>query len=168
LVRGFACLHARLHDLDVALPGRFRRSRRRSARPPPPLLRLSTPHSRLELIGGFGRRPGRRTAGTPPAGLRATRLLRAPSFRRYFADRLRAGAGRRSGIGRRQGRVRRGRSLLSRPRGAVVMRSAPGLRLLSRPRIRSLRSRAGVYRWVWMVVRFVCVIRVEPVCARER
>jgi hypothetical protein len=48
------------------------------------------------------------------------------------------------------------------------MRSAPGLRLLSRPRIRSLRSRAGVYRWVWMVVRFVCVIRVEPVCARER
>jgi hypothetical protein len=109
LVRGFACLHARLHDLDVALPGRFRRSRRRSARPPPPLLRLSTPHSRLELIGGSGRRPGRRTAGRVTGYVRATRLLRAPSFRRYFADRLRAvraGAGRRSGIGRRQGRVR--------------------------------------------------------------
>jgi hypothetical protein len=36
----------------------------------------------------------------------------------HFADRLRAGAGRRSGSGRRQGRVCWGRPLLSRPRGA--------------------------------------------------
>ena len=39
--------------------------------------------------------------------------------RLHFADRLRAGAGRRSGSVWRQGRVRRGRPLLSRPRGAV-------------------------------------------------
>ena len=45
--------------------------------------------------------------------------------------------------------------------------SAPGLRLLSRPRIRSSRGGAvvRVCWWVWMVVRFFCVIRV-PVCAR--
>ncbi len=53
----------------------------------------------------------------------------------HFADRLRAGAGRRSGSGWRQGRVRWGWPLLSRPRG----RSTPGLRLLSRPRLRSSR-----------------------------
>ena len=36
--------------------------------------------------------------------------------------------------------------------------SAPGLRLLSRPRIRSSRGRAVVWVcwWVWMVVRFFC------------
>ena len=43
------------------------------------------------------------------------------------------------------------------------------MRLLSRLRFRPSRGRAGVMgrvcRWVWMVVRFVCVIRV-PVCAR--
>ena len=47
-------------------------------------------------------------------------------------------------------------------------RSAPGLRLfirlLSRPRFRPSRD-VRVCRWVWMFVRFVCVIRV-PVCAR--
>ena len=37
--------------------------------------------------------------------------------------------------------------------------------LFTRPRFRPSRGRAGVCRWVWMVVRFVCVIRV-PVCAR--
>ena len=56
----------------------------------------------------------------PPA---ATRLLNVCCARLHciphciFADR--AGAGRRSGSGRGQGRVRRGRPLLSRPRGAV-------------------------------------------------
>ena len=51
------------------------------------------------------------------------------------------------------------------------VRSAPGLRLLSRPRFRSscgravVRVSAWVRWWVEMVVRFVCVIRV-PVCAR--
>jgi hypothetical protein len=39
--------------------------------------------------------------------------------RLHFADRLRAGAGRRSGSGGRQGRVCWGRPLLSRPLGAV-------------------------------------------------
>ena len=62
--------------------------------------------SRLELIGGSGR-----TAGRYASAARAYRL--------HFADRLRAGAGRRSGSGWRQGRVRWGRPLLSRPRGAV-------------------------------------------------
>ena len=38
--------------------------------------------------------------------------------------------------------------------------SAPGLRLLSRPRIRSSRGRVWVCWRVWMVVRFVCVFRV--------
>ena len=47
---------------------------------------------------------------------------------------------------------------------------APGLRLLSRPRFRPSRGRAGVSLGLdhWMVVRFVCgsvLIRV-PVCAR--
>ena len=62
-----------------------------------------------------------------------------------------------------------GRPLLSRPRGAV----GSGLRLLSRPRFRSSRCRAGcvcwwvnALTWVWMVVRFVCVIRVPVWSAR--
>jgi hypothetical protein len=59
--------------------------------------------SRLELIGGSGRTAGRY----------------ASAARLHFADCLRAGAGRRSGSGWRQGRVRWGRPLLSRPRGAV-------------------------------------------------
>ena len=103
-------LHARravLHDLDAALPGRLRRGRcacplhSRYMPASAPGLRLS----RLELIGGSvwpHRRP--------------LRICRA---RLHFADRLRAGAGRRSGSGWRQGRVRWGRPLLSRPRGAV-------------------------------------------------
>ena len=47
-----------------------------------------------------------------------SRPLRICRARLHFADRLRAGAGRRSGSGRRPGRVRWGRPLLSRPRGA--------------------------------------------------
>ena len=47
------------------------------------------------------------------------RPLRICRARLLFADRFRAGAGRRSGSGWRQGRVRWGRPLLSRPRGAV-------------------------------------------------
>ena len=100
------------------------------------------------------------------------RPLRICRARLLFADRFRAGAGRRSGSGWRQGRVRWGRPLLSRPPGRGEL-SALGLplfmRLLSRLRFRPSRGRAGVKgrvcRWVWMVVRFVCVIRV-PVCAR--
>jgi len=64
--------------------------------------------SRLELIGGSGRTAGRYASTTRPP--------RAPSFRR---PPVRAGAGRRSGSGWRQGRVRWGRPLLSRPRGAI-------------------------------------------------
>ena len=56
--------------------------------------------------------------------------VRAPSFRLPLSIRFRAGAGRCSGSGRRQGRVRRGRSLLSRPRGSVgsAGSEAPGSR----------------------------------------
>ena len=58
----------------------------------------------------------------------------------HFADRLRAGAGRRSRSGRRPGRVRWGRPLLSRPRGAFGSgAAAEGSGLLSRPRNRSSR-----------------------------
>ena len=76
-------LHARraiLHDLDAALPGRLRRGR--CACPPPPL--ASRAHRGLW--------PHRRP-------------LRVCRARLLFADRLRAGAGRRSGSGWRQGRV---------------------------------------------------------------
>ena len=91
------------------------------------------------------------------------------------------------------GRVRWGRPLLSRPRGVVGSGPAAVLAVvecLSRPRFRVSASRgraAGVSlglnlnhgqdtranrtrRWVWMVVRFVCVLRVSacalvcPVC----
>ena len=66
----------------------------------------------------------------------------------HFADRLRAGAGRRSGSGRRPGRVRWGRPLLSRPRGAfgsgAAAEAPAAVDVLSRPRIRSSRGRAGV------------------------
>ena len=55
-------------------------------------------------------------------------------------------------------------------KGGSRVRSAPGLRLflrlLSRPWFRPSRV-VRVCLWVWMVVRFVCVIRV-PVCARVR
>ena len=46
------------------------------------------------------------------------------SARLHFADRFRAGAGKRSGSGRRQGRVRRGRSLLSRRNSTPPTRRA--------------------------------------------
>ena len=63
----------------------------------------------------------------------------------HFADRLRAGAGRRSRSGRRPGRVRWGRPLLSRPRGAVGSGPAAVLAtVVSRSRFRPSRGRAGV------------------------
>jgi hypothetical protein len=93
--RPFHARRAVLHDLDAALPGRLRRGR--CACPPPPLA--------PRAYRGF--RPHRRP-------------LRVCRTRLHFADRLRAGAGRRSWSGRRQGaRVCWGRPLLSRPRGAV-------------------------------------------------
>ena len=81
-------LHARraiLHDLDAALPGQLRRGR--CAFPPPPL--ASRAHR-----GCSGRTlwPHRRP-------------LRVCRARIHFADRLRAGAGRRSGRGAGGGRV---------------------------------------------------------------
>ena len=87
--------------------------------------------------------------------------LRICRARLHFADRLRAGVGRRSGSGWRQGRVRRGRPLLSRPRGAVDSGLAAVLAA-----VESVAVFVRVCRWVWMVVRFVRVIRVEPACAR--
>ena len=69
--------------------------------------------STLELIGGSGRTGHRRP-------LRVCKRVCCARLHLglHFADRLRAGAGRRSGSGRRPGRVRWGRPLLSRPRGA--------------------------------------------------
>ena len=78
-------LHARravLHDLDAALSGRLRRGRCACPPPAPPL--ASRAHRGLW--------PHRRP-------------LRVCRARLHFADRLRAGAGRRSGSGWRQGRV---------------------------------------------------------------
>ena len=89
-----------LHDLDAALS--LRSQVGFAAAVAHARLRLS----RLELIRGSGR-------------TRTGRPLRICRARLHFADRLRAGAGRRSGSGWRQGRVRWGRPLLSRPRGAV-------------------------------------------------
>ena len=94
LTLGSCSTRAVLHDLDAAHSGRLRRGR--CACPPPPLA--------PRAYRGF--RPHRRP-------------LRVCRTRLHFADRLRAGAGRRSGSGRRQGRVCWGRPLLSRPRGAV-------------------------------------------------
>ena len=137
----FITLHARcagLHDLDVALPGRLRRGC--SARPPPPL----------------ASRAQQPTAGRYASAARmAARAFISPTA-------FEQARGRRSGSGRWQGRVRRGRSLRSRPRNSVH-RSV-------RPRVRSAPG-VRVRTWVGMVVRFVCVeawalIRVSvcPVC----
>ena len=85
----------------------------------------------------------------------------------HFADRLRAGAGRRSGSGRRPGRVRWGRPLLSRPRGAfgsgAAAEAPAAVDVLSRPRIRSSRGRAGV-----LVGMDGCEVRLCDPCARAR
>ena len=75
------------------------------------------------------------TRAPPWAGVRF-RPLRVCRTCLQFADRFRAGAGRRSGSGWRQGRVCWGRPLLSRPRGAVG--SGPAA-VESRPRLRSSR-----------------------------
>ena len=79
---------------------------------------------------------------------------------------LRAGAGRRSGsAGWRQGRVRWGRPLLSRPRGAVGSGPAPAdVEPATVSAVAWSCGGVSLPRWVWMVVRFVCVFRV-PVCA---
>ena len=107
--------------------------------------------SRLELIGGSGRT--------------ARRPLRICRARLHFADgrppSSRRG-GRRSGSGWRQGRVRRGRPLLSRPRGAVDSGLAAVLAAVESV---AVFVRVCVVGFEWMVVRFVRVIRL-PACAR--
>ena len=89
------------------------------------------------------------------------------------ADRLRAGAGSwRSGSGWRQGRVRWGRPLLSRPRGVVGSGPAAVLAVVESAEVSGFGCRVvvRVCRCFWMVVRFVCVLRVSacalvcPVC----
>ena len=99
----------------------------------------------------------------PPA---ATQLPRAPSFRRPPSS---TGAGRRSGSGWRQGRVRWGRPLLSRTRGAVGSGAAAVESAAVSAVALSCGLCVGVGGFGWIVVRFVCVIRVPPgsgVCAR--
>ena len=93
----------------------------------------------------------------PPA---ATQLPRAPSFRRPPSS---TGAGRRSGSGWRQGRVRWGRPLLSRTRGAV----GSGAAAVESAAVSAVALSCGlcVGGFGWIVVRFVCVIRVPPGCA---
>ena len=66
---------------------------------------------------------------------------------------------------RRQGRVRWGRPLLSRPRGAVGSGAAAVESAAVSVVVPDVRSCEWVRWWVGMVLRFVCVIRV-PVCAR--
>ncbi len=79
-------------------------------------------HGELEAHGGGGEEYGSCVrendvcVPAPPGVFLPVRVCRT---RLHFADRFRAGAGRRSGSGWRQGRVRWGRPLLSRPRGAV-------------------------------------------------
>jgi len=74
-----------------------------------------------------------------------------------------AGAGRRSGSGWRQGWVRWGWPLLSRPGGAVG--SGPVAVESAAASVVALTCGNVCCCWVWMVVRFVCVVRV-PLCAR--
>ena len=106
--------------------------------------------------------PGSRAPGEPEVS-----LWLLPVQIRTFV-RLRAGAGRRSGSGRRPGRVRWGRPLLSRPRGAFGSWAA-AVEPLSRPRIRSssrpaTRSgRAGV-----LVGLDGCEVRLCDPCACVR
>ena len=105
--------------------------------------------SRLELIGGSGRSTGRSARYAS-----AARAFISPTaFEQALWERVEAGS-----LGAASSESAAGSGRLS--------RSAPGLRLLSRPRFRPSRVvLVRVCRWVWMVVRFVCVIRV-PVCAR--
>ena len=118
--------------------------------------------STLELIGGSGRTGHRRP-------LRVCKRVCCARLHLglHFADRLRAGAGRRSGSGRRPGRVRWGRPLLSRPRGAfgsgAAAEAPAAVDVLSRPRIRSSRGRAGV-----LVGMDGCEVRLCDPCARAR
>ena len=82
--------------------------------------------------------------------------------RSTFADRLRAGAGRRSGSGRRPGRVRWGRPLLSRPRGAFGS-GAAAVESAADTVLRSPCGRAGVF-----VGLDGCEVRLCDPCARVR
>ena len=111
--------------------------------------------SRLELIGGSGRTAGRYAS--------AARVF--ISYSPTAFEQARGGA---LSSGRRPGRVHWGRPLLSRPRGAFSSGAAAVESAADTGRIRSSRGRADqrmCSSWVWIVVRFVCVIRV-PVCAR--
>ena len=90
-------LHARcavLHDLDTAVSGQFCRGHW-------PIAQARLRLSRLELIA---------SSGAPEVQMHR-RPLRVCCARIHFANRLRAGAGRRSRSGRRPGRVRWGRPL---------------------------------------------------------
>jgi len=104
--------------------------------------------------------------GTVPRAYRGFRPHRRPlrvcRTRLHFADRLRAGAGRRSGSGRRQGRVCWGRPLLSRPRGAVGFGLAAVESAAASVVALTSDVRGVCCWWVWLVVRFVCV----PLCVR--
>jgi hypothetical protein len=78
--------------------------------------------------------------------------------------RLRAGAGRRSGSGWRQGRVRWGRPLLNRPRGAVGS-GAAAVESAAVSVVARYRACVGALAGWDGCMRFVGVIRM-PVCAR--
>ena len=124
-------LHAQravLHDLSTYC----RRCALRSALPRPLRMPVSASHVSSSCSGALA---------APPAVLGPLHICRA---RLHFADRLRAGAGRRSGSGWRQGQVRWGRPLLSRPRGAVGSGPAAVLAAVESAGFWPSRGRAGV------------------------
>ena len=131
---------------------------------PPETFRVlhSSQYLYLELIGGSGRTAGRYAS--------AARAFFGSSPTSALIER--AGAGRRSGSGWRQGRLRWGRPLLSaRPRGVVGSGPAAVLAVVESAAVSGFGCRVVVRlrvridcRWVWMVVRFVCVLRVSA-CA---
>ena len=97
--------------------------------------------SRLELIGGSGRTAGRYAS--------AARAFISPTAFEHAR-----GAGRRSGSGWRQGRVRRGRPLLSWPRGAVDSGLAAVLAAVESVAVSAVAWSCGcVVGFEWMVVR---------------
>ena len=113
--------------------------------------------------GHTGTRITQTSLPVPGAPRPHCRPLRVCRTRLHFADRFRAGAGRRSGSGWRQGRVRWGRPLLSRPRGAVG--SGPVAVESAAASVVALTCWVCVvgtgFGWLW----FVCVVCV-PLCVR--
>ena len=126
-----------------------------------------TPVSASRVLSSSG------ALAAPPAVTQcaAARAFISPG---HFADRLRAGAGRRSGSGWRQGRVRWGRPLLSRPRGAVDSGPAAVLAAVESVAVSAVTRSCGCVvgndvgnvGFGLMVVRFVRVIC--HLCARVR